>query len=110
MEPELELISSVAKATGIQSSLSGLPLPPRPRPCLSRPHPSRPWPHLFPSSSWWCPCALGELRRERIGVSKSWVRVPTRTLLACGSLGKVLNHWEPRYDSAYLGRGTLEWI
>lgn len=27
-----------------------------------------------------------------------------------GSLDKVLNHWEPRYDSTYLGRGTLEWI
>ena len=50
MEPELELISSVAKVTGIQSSLSGLPLPPRPRPCLSWPHPSRPWPH--PSRPW----------------------------------------------------------
>lgn len=48
MEPELELISSVAKVTGIQSSLSGLPLPPRPRPWLSRPRPSRPWPHPLP--------------------------------------------------------------
>lgn len=55
MEPDLELISPVTRATrtGGRSSLSSpLPLPARPHPCSSSPAHHRPWLHPLPCSSW----------------------------------------------------------
>lgn len=49
MEPELELISPVARATRTWTEDPAFclspPPPARPRPCLSWPRPPRPWPH-----------------------------------------------------------------
>lgn len=89
MEPELELISPVARATRTwtEDPAFCLSLPPLPGPTLASHGPAHrgPGPTLSTCSSW-----LSLEEGVRMRMSETWVPVPTQLLLAWRELGKVL--------------------